>query len=52
VNVWLLPELTETEPEGLIDPPVPTEAVIVYVFTGLFIFTGIGVVVTDGLDGL
>ena len=30
VNVVSVPQLTETAPEGLIDPPAPAIAVIVY----------------------
>ncbi len=33
MNILVAPELTETEPEGLMEPPVPADAVRVYVFT-------------------
>ena len=32
-NVWLAPELTDTDPEGEMEPPVPADAVRAYVFT-------------------
>ena len=30
MKAWFAPELTVTAPDGLIAPPVPAEAVIVY----------------------
>ena len=33
MNDWLDPWLTDTDPLGEIVPPVPAEAVMVYVFT-------------------
>ena len=30
-KLWLAPELTETEPDGEMEPPAPAEVVIVYV---------------------
>ena len=33
VKVWFDPPLTATAPEGDMEPPVPADALIVYVFT-------------------
>src|SRR5258707_111550 len=40
-NVWLAPQFTGTLPFGLIEPPAPAEAAIVYVFGDTMIVNGL-----------